>query len=75
MSTVNPITKAIKIVGLCALARELGIPHQSIRKWEKAKRLPRTEYTGETAHAEKIQIVTKNKVTKDELLALIRKQS
>jgi ribosome-binding protein aMBF1 (putative translation factor) len=68
METSNPITEAIEIVGLSALASELGITYQAIRKWEKAGRMPRTEFTKETDYSKEIERLTKRKVTKNRLL-------
>jgi hypothetical protein len=62
-----PITRAIKIIGLTKLALELGVSYQAIRKWEAAGRLPRTEWTGETAYAKKIEAASKGVVTEVEL--------
>lgn len=45
---MNPISKAIEIVGLSKLAAGLGLTHQAVRKWEREQRLPRTDATGET---------------------------
>lgn len=50
----HPITKAIEVVGLGKLAGVCGVTYQAIRKWERAGRLPRTEWTGETNYARKI---------------------
>jgi len=49
----NLITEAVNVVGLKKLATELGVTYQAIRKWEKAGRLPRTEWTGETNYTVK----------------------
>jgi len=65
----NLISKAVEIVGLAELARKLGVTYQAIRKWEKKGRLPRTEWTGETAYAAAIEQATQGKVTKEQLLA------
>lgn len=64
----NPISSAIQIVGLVNLANKLSVSYQAIRKWEVAGRLPRTEWTGETDYASKIEIACDGKVTKAELL-------
>ncbi len=55
-------------VGLVKLARELGLTHQALRKWERAGRLPRTEWTGETRYAAEIERATGGAVTRAELL-------
>lgn len=64
------LTKAIEIVGLQALASGCGVSYQAVRKWEAAGRLPRTEWTGETDHAEKIVVMTAGAVTRRELMQL-----
>lgn len=57
MSSTHPIEQAIEKVGLVKLASHLGRTHQAIRKWQRAGRLPRTEWTGETQYAERISSV------------------
>lgn len=62
------IAKAIETVGLTGLARSIGVSYQAIRKWERAGRLPRTEWTGETTHAEAIERATDGYVSVGELM-------
>jgi hypothetical protein len=69
MSAANPLSGAIAKVGLVALARGLNLTHQAIRKWERAGRLPRTEWTGETTYAEQIERLTGGEITKATLLS------
>ena len=64
----NLLTQAIALVGLARLARELNVSYQAIRKWEKAGRLPRTEWTGETNYGAVIEKLTEGKVKKSALL-------
>lgn len=64
----NLITKAIEIVGICKLAVACGVRYQSIYKWQKQGRLPRTDWTGETDYASRIEEATKGAVTRDQLL-------
>lgn len=66
----NPITQAIEAVGLGALAKQLGVSGQAIRKWEAAGRLPRTEWTGETNYSEVIEQATFGGVTRGALLSM-----
>lgn len=66
----NLITEAVNVVGLKKLATELGVTYQAIRKWEKAGRLPRTEWTGETNYSAKIEQLTDGAITRDRLLAM-----
>jgi hypothetical protein len=65
----QPLEIAIERVGLGALAKELGVSGQAVRKWQRAGRMPRTEWTGETKYSELIQRLTMDVVTKDMLLA------
>lgn len=69
MDLSNPLRRAIDLVGLVALARELGVTHQAVRLWERRGRMPRTEWTGETSYSARIQAATGGKVARDELLA------
>lgn len=62
------ITVAIDHVGLSKLAKACDVTYQAIRKWEKAGRLPRTEWTGETDYSAIIETETDGKVTKSQLL-------
>jgi hypothetical protein len=75
MSISNPLADAIEQVGLVALARALSLTHQAIRKWERAGRLPRTEWTGETNYAEQIERLTGGRVTKAMLLGGTRAEA
>jgi len=68
MVQVNLITTAIDHVGLKTLADECGVSYQAVRKWEKAGRLPRTEWTGETRYAETIERLTGSRISKARLL-------
>lgn len=68
METENLITRAIDIAGLSELSKACGVTYQAVRKWEKAGRLPRTEWTGETNHAAAIEKATSGAVTRTELL-------
>ena len=70
--TENLISKAIEIVGICKLANACGVRYQSIYKWEAKGRVPRTDWTGETDYASRIEEATKGAVTRDQLLNLKR---
>lgn len=67
MCTSHPLEKAIGRLGLYKLARELGLTHQALRKWQRIGRLPRTEWTGETNYAERIVALCSDVVTVEEL--------
>jgi hypothetical protein len=64
----HPLERAIALVGLARLARALGKTHQAIRKWQAAGRMPRTEWTGETAYSAAIERLTDGQITKQMLL-------
>lgn len=64
----NLITKAILTTGLTALAKACGVTYQSVRRWEIKGTLPRTDWTGETDYASRIEEATKGAVTRDQLL-------
>ncbi len=66
--TENLISKAIAIVGIRKLGKACGISYQSIYRWERNGRLPRTDWTGETDYASRIEEATKGAVTRDQLL-------
>lgn len=69
MEDCNPLDRAVRLVGVSKLARELGISHQAVRKWQKLRRLPRTEWTGETNYSARLAELTANAVTREQLLA------
>jgi DNA-binding transcriptional regulator YdaS (Cro superfamily) len=52
---MNPIKRAVTVVGGASVAARLcGVSARAINKWVAAGKLPRTEYTGETQHAENL---------------------
>lgn len=54
------------------MASACGVTYQAAKKWVDTERLPRTEWTGETTHAEKIAaLLAANNIaiTRDELMA------
>lgn len=63
----NPITALINKLGLAAAASACGVTYQAVRKWEKGG-LPRSEWTGETRHAEKLAAASGGLVTAHALL-------
>lgn len=69
---MTPLQNAIDLVGWIPLANALSVTHQAIRKWHDAGRLPRSEFSGETRYAVKIEIATGGKVTAANLLAWSR---
>lgn len=68
MNSENQITEAIRIAGLTGVSKACGVTYQAVRKWEKAGRMPRTEWTGETSYSEVIEKLTNGQVTKSKLL-------
>lgn len=74
---MDALEKAIDMIGgPRALGKHLGKSRQAVNKWRRLKRLPRTDWTGETNYAEQIEALTDGAVTRDELLAsLPRKEA
>lgn len=64
----NPLLKAIELVGKAKLASELKLTYQSFNYWLRAGRMPRTEWTGETDYASRIEQLTDGAVTRAVLL-------
>lgn len=50
----QPLSDAIELLGLKTVSAVCGVTYQAVRKWERAGRMPRTEFTGETAYADAI---------------------
>ena len=50
-----------------AVGRVCGVSGKAVMKWVSTGRLPRTEYTGETAYADRISRATNGVVTREEL--------
>ena len=69
MSTSNPLQAAVDQVGLTAIAQACGVTYQAVRKWLAKGRMPRTEWTGETAYAKAIAALCGGPVTPAALLA------
>jgi hypothetical protein len=74
---MKPLSRAIELLGgpvafTSKLNERLAKPvsYQAVKKWEAKGRLPRTDWTGETAYAAAIELITEGKVTRAELLAL-----
>lgn len=72
MKNENLISKAIDLVGLAVLARACDVSYQAVQKWNLKGRLPRSEWTGETNYASRIEEATHGQITRDQLLDLKR---
>lgn len=68
--TKDIISHAIETVGLCALAKACNVTPQAIYKWQAKGRLPRTDWTGETDYASRIEEATGGRITRTQLLDL-----
>ena len=67
---MTPLEKAIRSLGgYSATARVCGIAGQVVINWVKRGRLPRTELSGETNYASKIERALEGKITEEELLS------
>lgn len=66
----TPIEIAIDLVGAPKIAAACKVSAQAVYKWQAKRRLPRTEWTGETDYASSIAALCSNRVTRDELLNL-----
>jgi DNA-binding transcriptional regulator YdaS (Cro superfamily) len=69
MNATDPLQRAIDLMGLTCVARECKVSHQAVRKWQRARRMPRTEWTRETSYSEAIESMTRGQVTREELLS------
>ena len=58
-----------EVGGFNEMSRICGVCVSAVYRWYERGHLPRTEWTGETHYAEKIEAATKGAITKDELLA------
>ena len=65
---MNDLDRAVDLLGLQPLARLCGVSYQAVRKWQRAGRMPRTEWTGETDYAHRIEAATEGAVTRARLL-------
>jgi hypothetical protein len=68
MNEAHPLEAAIEKVGLGRLASGVGRSPQAIRKWQRAGRMPRTEWTGETDYAKRIEALCDGSPTVEQLL-------
>lgn len=72
MNAMTPFAKALHLCGgPYGMSRICGVTNTSVHRWRKKGHLPRTEWTGETNYAEKIEAATHGLITKAELLTQI----
>ncbi|MHB1285523.1 MAG: YdaS family helix-turn-helix protein [Leptospirales bacterium] len=65
---MTPLEKAVQFLGgYSATGRICGVSFMSVMKWIRKGRLPRTEWTGETDYAAKIEKALDGTVTREEL--------
>ena len=68
--TKNIVERAVYLAGgPRKVAAEFSLSRPAVDKWIKQGFLPRTEWTGETNYAEKLEVLSGFRVTRDELLA------
>lgn len=65
---MSGINRAIEILGTPTIGRACGVSAEAVRKWGLKGRMPRTEYTGETAYAPIISDLTDGRVPVTELV-------
>lgn len=66
----NLISQAIELTSLTRLAKACGVTYQSVKRWEAKGRVPRTDWTGETDYASRIEEATGGRITRAQLLDL-----
>ncbi|MCB1776533.1 MAG: hypothetical protein KDI50_03765 [Candidatus Competibacteraceae bacterium] len=70
MREVTHLERAYHLCGgPFALSKICGVSNTSAHRWKTKGHLPRTEWTGETHYAEKIEEATQGAVTKEQLLS------
>lgn len=69
---LNPVTSAIRHIGLSKLARRLRCQPSNIQRWRDAGRLPQTDLCGLTDYASVIEEMTEGKYKAVELLEATR---
>lgn len=69
---MDPLEQAIVQFGSVGkLAAAIGVKGQTLHHWRK-RGMPRTDWTGETDYAKRIERATKRKVRAEDLLAAKR---
>jgi hypothetical protein len=54
MESREALIKAVDLMGMQPLAKEVGRSYQAVQQWVRKGRLPRTDYSGETDYASQI---------------------
>ena len=67
---MNSLAHAIAMIGVQKLSKICSVTPQAILKWKKRGRLPRTEWTGETDYASRIEKITNGQIKREDLLQL-----
>jgi DNA-binding transcriptional regulator YdaS (Cro superfamily) len=64
----DSLLRAKQILGSYeAIGRVCGVSGKAVMKWVAAGRLPRTEYTGETAYSRRISEATNGAIRREDL--------
>jgi hypothetical protein len=63
------LAEAVKLLGIPGTAKAAGTTKAAVYKWLHRSRLPRSDHTGETHYATRIEAATNGAVKADELLA------
>ena len=67
---MSPLEKAVRFLGgYSATGRICGVSFMAVMKWVRRGRLPRTEWTGETDYASRIEAALDGTITREELLS------
>ncbi len=66
------LKEAITSIGTQKIADHCHVSVRAVYKWCEKGCLPRTEYTGETNYAEKIEALSEGRYKKEDLLRLPR---
>lgn len=70
---VTYLELAIKQCGIQRIAAALGVTYPAVHKWRRMG-MPRTEWTGETDYAAKIEALTDGAITAKNLLSEQRRK-
>ena len=67
MNTHTTIKQVVKNTGLKKAAEACGVSQTAVQKWMKNGRLPRTEWTGESRHAEVLAGIGSHGLSADQI--------